>query len=134
MNNIETLVHVEIEDRLSKMNGLDATTEECKATADLTLKLVDRYAKMAEIENQAKINSLKEKELNLQAEANTLKAKELEEAKKHRWSDFATQCIKVGVPAVVSLVGAVALTNYERSEVTTGTAVKDFWRKTFKLN
>lgn len=134
MNNIENLVYVELEDRCGKLSGMDANSDECKATTNMVFGLVDRVVKMADSNNQAKLNDLKEKELNLQAEANALKVKELEEARKQRWVDFGRDCIRVGFPAIVSIVGAVALTNYERSEAVTGTAVKDFWRKTFKLN
>lgn len=132
MNNIENLVHVEAQERFEKMNGMDATSEECKANADLALKLVDKAIKMAEFENQAKLNSLKEKELNLQAEANKLKAKELEEAKKSRWSSFGESCIKTVVSPAIAFVGAVVLTKIERTDIVTGMGPKAWWNNLFR--
>lgn len=131
--NIENLVYVEAEDRFSKLSGMDPTTDEGKATTNLVFGLVDRAVKMADSNTQAKLAELKEKELNLQAEANTLKAMELEEAKKQRWVDFGRDCIKVTVPGLIALGGAVLLTVYEHSEVVTDTGPKKFWDKLLRM-
>lgn len=132
MNNIENLIHVEAQERFEKMNGMDATNDECKANADLALKLVDKAIKMAEFENQAKLNSLKEKELNLQAEANKLKAKELEEAKKGRWLGFAESCIKTVGGTALTFIGAVVITKIERTDIVTGMGPKGMWNNLFR--
>lgn len=134
MNSIESLVHVEIQDRLEEMSEQSTTTEEYKATSEVTLKLIDRYAKMAEIENQAKITDLKQKELELQAEANKLKAEELKEAKKHRWTDFAKDMVKVVVPTTATIVAAIGLSVYEHTEVNASTPTREFWKKVFRLS
>ena len=131
--NIENLVYVEVEERFSKMSGMDANTDECKATTNMVFGLVDRAVKMADSNTQAKLAELKEKELNLQAEANTLKAKELEEAKKQRWTDFGRDCIKVCVPGLIALGGSILLTAYEHSDVVTGTGPKKFWDKLLRM-
>lgn len=119
MNSIETLVFVEVQDRLNEMSELKPTTEEYKATADVTLKLLDRAAKMAEIDNQTKANELKEKEL--------------EESRKKRMWDFGKEVIKVVVPAGIAIVGAIGLTNYEREESTVSTATREFWKQVFRM-
>ena len=119
MNSVENLVLVEVQDRLNEMSEMKTTTEEYKATADVTLKLIDRAAKMAEIENQTKANELKEKELE-------------ESRKKRKW-DFAKEVIKTAVPPAIAIVGAIGLTNYERSDSTTSTPTREFWKQVFRL-
>ena len=119
MNNIETLVGVEVEDRLNEMNQLKPTEEAYKATSDVTIKLIDRMAKMEEIKIQAK--------------ANELKQKELDEAKKRRVADTIVQGVKTVGGIVVPVVMAIGLTVYEQTDSTTSTATKEFWKKIFRL-
>ena len=115
MNSIETLVHVEVADRLNEMSGLSTTSDEYKATADVTLKLIDRAAKMAEIDNQTRANELKEKEL--------------EESRKKRWTDVGKEALKVGA----ALGGAILLTAYEKTDSVTSTGPKDLWKQVIRL-
>ena len=115
MNSIETLVHVEVADRLNEMSGWKTTSDEYKATADTTLKFIDRATKMAEVEVQFKANELKEKELE-------------ESRKKRKW-DFAKEALKVSG----ALVGAFLLTAYERSESITSTSVKELWKQITRI-
>lgn len=118
-NSIETLVYAEVEDRMNEMADLKPTEEEYKATADVTLKLIDKATKM--------------KELELQAEANELKRKELEENKKRRVVDTVIKCAetvgKIAVPAAL----AIGLTIYEQTDSTVSTATKEYWKKVFRL-
>lgn len=119
MNHIETLVCVEIEDRLNQMSEFKTVDEGYKATADATLKLIDRETKLRELE--------------LQSEANKLKEKELEEARKRRVADTIIKGVETVAKFTVPAALAIGLTIYEQSEITSGTAVKDFWKKVFKL-
>ena len=119
MHSIENLVFAEVQDRLETMSGMKATDEECKATADLTLKFIDRTTKMAEVENQKKANELKEKELD-------------ESRKKRRW-DFAKEIVEVTVTAGFTFVGAVWLTNYERTDSTVSTATRELWKQGLRI-
>lgn len=144
MNNIKTLVFAEVQDRLEQMNGKQPTEDEYKAAADVTLKLIDRVTKMEEVDLQAQAAELKKRELELQAEANKLKEKELEEARqlkeqelkeahKSGVRDTITQVVKIVVPSVICVVAAVGLTVYERTEVVTGTAGREIWKRVFRL-
>lgn len=144
MNNIKTLVFAEVQDRLEQMNGKQPTEDEYKAAADVTLKLIDRVTKMEEVDLQARAAELKKRELELQAEANKLKEKELEEARqlkeqelkeahKSGVRDTITQVVKIVVPSVICVVAAVGLTVYERTEVVTGTAGREIWKRVFRL-
>lgn len=119
MNDIETLVQVEISDRLNEMSGLKATDEAYKAYADVTMKFIDRATKMRELEIQSKANELKEKEL-------------AESRKKRVW-DFGKEVIKTVVPPTIAIVGAIGLTNYERNDSTVSTATREFWKQVFRL-
>ena len=119
MNQIETKVGMEIEERLDEMAQLKTTEEAYKATSDVTLKLIDRMTEMEKIE--------------LQAEANRLKHKELEEAKKRRIADTIVQGAKTVGSIVVPVVMAIGLTVYEQTDSTTSTATKEFWKKIFRL-
>lgn len=118
-NSIETLVYDEVEGRMNEMAELKPTDEAYKATADVTLKFIDKATKM--------------KELEIQEEANKLKREELEENKKRRVGDMILKvvdtAVKVGVPAVL----AVALTIYEQTDSTTSTPTKEYWKKIFRV-
>ena len=118
-NSIENLVCVEVEDRMNKMAGLKTTDEAYKATADVTLKLIDRATKIRELE--------------IQEEANKLKKKEIEEAKKRHVTDSIIKGFEIAGKIIVPAALAIGLTIYEQTEVTTSTAVKEFWKKVFKI-
>lgn len=118
-NSIENLVCVEVEDRMNEMAELKPTEEAYKATADVTLKLIDRAAKMRELE--------------LQAEANKLKQEELKESKKRRVTDTIVKVVENTLKVAVPAVFAVALTIYEQSDTTTSTATKEYWKKLFRI-
>lgn len=119
MNNIETLVCVEVEDRLNEMNALKPIEEDYKATADVTIKLIDRMTKM--------------KELEIQEEANRLKREELEENKKCRVVDTIVNGVTTAAKIIVPTALAIGLTVYEQTDSTTSTATKEFWKKVFRL-
>ena len=118
-NSIDTLMHVEIEDRMNEMADLKTTDEAYKATADVTLKLIDRATKMRELE--------------LQAEANQLKRDEIKESKKRHITDTIIKGVetvaKIAVPAAL----AIGLTVYEQTDSAASTATKEFWKKVFRL-
>lgn len=105
MKDVESLMLVEARDRLKEMSTMKPTDEGYKATAEVTFKLIDHATKI----------------------------KEIEESRKNRMWDCIMQGVKVVVPPAIAVVAAVGLTNYERSEVVTGTAVKEFWRRIFRL-
>lgn len=119
MNSIENLVFAEVNDRFNELNGMKANSEEGKATANMTIQLVELAVKLAEAENHAKANELKEKEL--------------EESRKKRVWDFAKEIAKVVIPAGIGLGGAVLLTNYERTDTVVSTAPKKFWDLVFRI-
>lgn len=138
--NIETLVHEEVQDRLEQMHPMEPTEEGYKARADVTLKFIDRAIKMNEQEVQAKLAELKAKELELhekevenQTQANKLKEAELEESRKNRVVDSVIQVLKIVVPPTVALIGAIGLTNYERTDSVTSTAGREIWKKVFRM-
>ena len=119
MNSIENLVYAEANDRFAELNGMKANSEEGKATANMTIQLVELAVKLAEVENHTKANELKEKEL--------------EESRKKRLWDFAKEVVKVTVPVAFGLAGAVALTNYERTDTVVSTAPKRLWDLVFRI-
>lgn len=144
MHSIENLVSVEVQERLEQMNGQKPTDEAYKATADVTLKLIDRVTKMRETDIQAEALDLKKKELEVQAEANRLKEKELEQAKqlkeqeikethKSGVRDVFVKVFSIAAPSIVVGALAVGLTIYERTEVVTDTAAKEMWKRVFRL-
>lgn len=118
--NIETLVHVEIEDRLNAMSELDPTSDEYKATSDAVLKLIDRANKM--------------EELNIQIKEQDLKETQLKEDRKNRVWDRGLKAAAIVVPPVVAVIGAIGLTNYERTDTPTSTATREFWKRVFRLS
>lgn len=119
MNNIETLIGVEVEDRMSEMADLKTTDEAYKATADVTLKLIDRAAEL--------------KKLEIQAEANELKRKELEESKKRHITDTIIKGVETVAKFAVPAALAIGLTVYEQSDSASSTATKEFWKKVFRI-
>ena len=114
MNDIETLVHVEVDARLNEMSGLKPSDDEYKATADVTLKLIDKATRM--------------RELDIQEEANRLKREEIEEDKKRRKSETFNDYVKFGLKLLAGAGMAFALTNYERRDSLTSTATKIAWK------
>lgn len=138
MSNLRTLVEVELEERLNEMANLKPYEEDYKATADVTIKLIDRMVKMEELELQAEEAKQKAEEeatkLKLQEEANRLKAEELKEAKKRHKIDTIVNGITTAVKIAVPTALAIGLTVFEQTDSTTSTATKEFWKKVFRIN
>ena len=130
--NIETLIDVELEDRLNEMSGLDPTSEDYKAREDVSIKLIDRKVKLVELDLQAAANKqnaeVEATKLKLQEEANTLKAMEIKEAKIRHIVDSA---VNVGT-TVIKLVGIAAvgigLTKFEREDSLVSTPTKEIFK------
>ena len=130
MNNIETLVDVELEDRLNEMSNLDPTGDGYKAREDVTIKLLDRKVKIEELKNQAEANKLKEKELDLQA---TKLKQEDEESKKKRLTETVLKSVELVGKYVIVPGFAIGLTVFEMTDSNTTTPTKEFWKKVFRL-
>lgn len=130
--NIETLIDVELEDRLNEMSALDPTSEDYKAREDVSIKLIDRKVKLAELDLQAAANKqnaeVEATKLKLQEEANTLKAMEIKEAKIRHIVDSA---VNIGT-TVFKLVGIAAvgigLTKFEREDSLVSTPTKEIFK------
>lgn len=131
MNNVETLMLMEVEDRLNEMSKLDPTDEGYKAREEATLKFVDRMAKLRELELEAEANKLKEEELKA---ANKLKTEEIEETKKKRHGEMIWTGVKTVGGIVVPVAMSILLTNLERTDVPISTATKEFWKKCLRIN
>ena len=118
-NSIDNLVYVEVDNRMHEMADLKTTDEAYKATADVTLKFIDRATKMRELE--------------IQAEANKLKREELEENKKRRIADTIIRGFDTVGKFAVPMGMAIGLTVLERTDILTGTATKKACDKIFRL-
>lgn len=137
MSRLRTLMEDELEVRLNEMSELKPVEEEYKATADVTLKMFDRMAKLEELELQAEEARTKAEEeakkLKLQEEANRLKAEELEESKHRHKIDTIVNCVttavKIGAPALVG----IWLTKYERTDSLVSTATKEFMKGVLRI-
>lgn len=111
--NIENMVNVEIKERLDQMRKMDPTTDEYKATADATLKLIDRAAKM--------------EELNIQL-------KQVDERRKDRLWDNVMKGFGIAVPPTVALVAGFALSILERTDILASTAPREFVKRALRLS
>lgn len=117
---IDSKVYVEIEERLDQMSKLKPTDEEYKATADVTLKLLDRATKM--------------KELDIMQEKNDIELKQMVEERSARKLDHKLRFIGIAVPPAVALIGGLIFSVIERTEVHTNTPTKEFIKRALRLS
>lgn len=118
--NIETMVHVEIQRNLELMRKLDQHTDEYKEVAEETMKLMDRAAKM--------------EELNILHEEQKLKLKQIDEDRKdHAWEHFL-KGLGIVLPVTVACVGAFGLSVLERTEIVTSTPAREWFKRTLRLS
>lgn len=120
MNNLKTLVHVEAEERLAKMNTMDAESEAYKANLDAVLKLTDRITKI--------------EELDIMSKDNEIKLAQMVEDRKARKTEHRLKLTGIVVPPVVAGVFAVVFSVIERTEVNTNTATREFLKRALRLS
>lgn len=118
--NIETMVHVEIEERLTQMSQLDPAGEEYRAVADATLKLIDRATKM--------------EELNIQSKENETKLAQMIEDRNARKTDQWLRVASIAIPSVTALVGGLIFSVIERTEVHANTPTREFIKRALRLS
>lgn len=117
--NIETMVHVEIQERLEAMSNLDVDTDEYKANMDAVLKLVDRASKM--------------EELNIKDKENEIKLKQMNEDRKDRRIKNVLTAAGIVVPPAVALLGAWGFSIIERTEIIAGSAPREFMKRVLRV-
>lgn len=120
MNSIETLVYVELQDRLDEMSGKSPTTEEYKASADVAFKLMDHAEKM--------------EALNIQLKEQELKEQQMKQDKKNRKWDRVVDVTRIVVPPVVALGAACIFSVVERTEIVSGSAPREFLKRALRLS
>lgn len=118
--NIETKVHVEIEERLDQMANLDPATEEYKANAEVVYKLIDKAIEM--------------EKLCQEEDANKMKREQMEEEKKDRKIKNWLEGAKIVVPPTIALAAAVIFSVVERTENNVMTPTREFLKRALRLS
>lgn len=118
--NIETKVYEVIDERTEEMKNLDPTTDEYKANADVALKFIDRAVEIEKI--------------HIEKEANKLKLQQMEDDRKDRKVRNILTGLGIAIPPTVAFVGAVVFSVIERSEIFSGTATREFVKRTLRLS
>lgn len=117
---IKTLVEVELQERLEKLNRLAVTDEEYKVTDDSMLKLLDRYTKMEELDILSKENEIKLAQANEDRKARNT----------DQWLKFAG----IAVPVIFASGMALVCSVIERTEVNTNTPTREFMKRALRLS
>lgn len=123
MNNIETLLYVEIADELEKISDMEMGSETHKTAVDEVTKLMDRAIELERLsiddKDKRKVREFDEK----------FKLKQLEEEQKDR---FVKNCIAVAsivVPSVITIWGVVKSIKFEETGTFTTVIGRGFINK-----
>ena len=122
---IEDLLKKEICDDLKVLGDLKLGTDEYKAGADITTKLIDREIELRklEIEHQEKVESRKAED--------ELKLKQIKENRVDRIIGYVINVAGIVVPVIVTIWGTGVTLRFEQEGTVTTTAGRNFFNRWF---
>ena len=120
---IETLLDVEIEDQLNKLNGQEANTKEYEAAVNNITKLIDKridiYRIDSELEDKAKSRK----------EDNKIKVEELNNDKNNRLIGHGLTIAGIIIPSAITIWGTLKSLKFEEEGTVTTIMGRGFINK-----
>ena len=107
--NIETSLHVEIEEELTALGKMEKGSEKYKTTVDGLSKLLDKAIEIEKFDIESK-----ERE-DARVFENNLKLKQMDEEKKDRWVRNGLTAAGIVIPTLVTIWGTLKSLKFEET-------------------
>lgn len=120
---IENLLHEEIENRLHDLSGMNAKSDEYKATVEGVAKLMDRAIEIDKFNNECE-----EKAKNREIETE-LKITQMREDKKDRLLKNITAIASIAIPSAITVWGTLKSLKFEETGTVTTAIGRGFINK-----